>query len=61
MLVSPLVELPRILASDRLKGPRARWLAMVGVTRIRLYRGTAMLAASMGSGAAQAPARWNRS
>lgn len=61
VLVSPLVELPRILASDRLKGPRARWLAMVGVTRIRLYRGTAMLAASMGSGTAQAPARWNRS
>ena len=61
VLVSPLAELPRILASDRLQGPRARCLAMLGVTRIRLYRGIAMLAVSTGSGAAQAAARWNRS
>lgn len=61
VMVSPLTEVPRIIASDRLKGARARCLAMVGVTRIRLYRGVAMLAASMGSGSTQAAARWNRS
>ncbi len=62
VLVSPLAEVPRILVSDRLKGPRARLLAMTGVTRIRLYRASAMLAAGIGSGsAAQAAARWNRS
>lgn len=61
VMVSPLAEVPRILASDRLKGLRARCLAIVGVTRIRLYRGVAMLAVSMGSSSGQAAARWNRS
>ncbi len=60
VLVSPVAEVPRILLSDRLRGPRARCLAIVGVTRIRLYRAGAMLAA-LNSGSAGAAARWNRS
>jgi glycosyltransferase involved in cell wall biosynthesis len=61
VLVSPLAELPRIVASDRLSGPRARWLAMIGVVRIRLYRSVAMLAASMNADPSPSAARWNRS
>ena len=44
MAVSPLVELPRILLSDRISGPRARALAFLGLTRIRLYRSRDMAA-----------------
>lgn len=61
VLVSPAAEIPRIVMSDRLHGLRARLLAVVGVTRIRFYRGTTMLAIGLGSGGGQASARWNRS
>jgi glycosyltransferase involved in cell wall biosynthesis len=60
VLVSPIAEVPRILASDRLKGFRSRCLAMIGVVRIRLYRGTSMLAA-LGDVDSRTAARWNRS
>ncbi|SFV27714.1 Glycosyl transferase family 2 [Devosia crocina] len=61
VLASPLAEIPRITVSDRLRGVRARGLAMVGVVCIRLYRGTSMLAAAMGNENARTAARWNRS
>lgn len=61
VLASPLAEIPRITVSNRLKGVRARCLAMVGVVCIRLYRGTSMLAAVMGNENARTAARWNRS
>jgi glycosyltransferase involved in cell wall biosynthesis len=61
VLISPLVEVPRILASDRLRGPRARALAMIGVTRIRLYRSYAMLSAAIRDRETGAATRWNRS
>lgn len=60
VLVSPLAEVPRIAASDRLQGLRARCLAMVGVIRIRLYRGITMLTAALGDVDARTAARWNR-
>ena len=61
VLVSPLTEIPRIAASDRLSGLRARTLAMLGVTRIRFYRGIAMLNEAKNAGGSGAAARWNRS
>jgi GT2 family glycosyltransferase len=62
VLVSPLAELGRIAASDRLSGLRARLLAIYGVARIRFYRARRMLALGLGAGGAQtAAARWNRS
>lgn len=61
VLLSPLAEVPRIAASDRLKGLRARCLAMVGVVRIRLYRGTSMITAALGEANVHAASRWNRS
>ena len=36
MALSPLAELPRVLGCDRIQGPRARMLALAGVTRVRL-------------------------
>lgn len=59
--LSPVAEIPRIMASDRLKGLRARFLALVGVTRIRFYRGVTMLAVGFGGAGSHASARWNRS
>ena len=61
VLVSPIAEVPRIIASDRLKGLRSRGLAMVGVVRIRVYRGISMLAAALGDVDSRTAARWNRS
>jgi len=59
--ISPLAEIGRIAVSDRLKGLRARLLAIGGVTRIRLYRARRMLALALGGGAdLQAATRWNR-
>ncbi|MDB5540182.1 MAG: hypothetical protein JWQ89_1909 [Devosia sp.] len=59
--ISPVAEVPRIAASDRLSGLRARCLAFVGVIRIRLYRGWKMLAVGLGAGGSQAATHWNRS
>jgi glycosyltransferase involved in cell wall biosynthesis len=61
IILSPLAEVPRIVASNRLKSSRARLLALFGVTRIRLYRGVTMLTIGLGGGGAQAATRWNRS
>ena len=41
---SPIGELPRILASRRIRGPWQRWLALLALVRIRLYRAWRMLA-----------------
>lgn len=60
VLVSPIAEIPRIAASDRLKGLRSRGLALLGVTRIRLYRGKTMLKVGLGAKGSQAAAQWNR-
>jgi GT2 family glycosyltransferase len=60
MAASPLAGIPTILASDRLAGPRARWLAFRGLARLRLYRAGRMLAAMRGGGARTASRGWNR-
>lgn len=58
---SPAVDALRIAGSDRLHGMRARAAALVGLTRIRLYRAWRMLALAAGGDAAAPGARWNRS
>lgn len=57
--VSPLVEIPRVLQSNRLSGLRARWLALVCLTRIRFYRCGRMLGTVVGLGPSS-EAVWRR-
>ena len=60
MGLSPLAEIPRIVRSDRIVGPRARLLAFIGLVRIRLYR-TAQMGWLLAGGDPEALAgRWNR-
>ena len=60
MAVSPLAEIPRIIASDRIAGPRNRALAFVGLGRIRLYRAGRMAQLFLGADPALLAGRWNR-
>ena len=60
MVLSPLAEIPQILTSDRVSGPRARALAFVGLTRIRLYRARMMTWLLFGGDEAVLAGRWNR-
>ncbi|MFZ7094167.1 glycosyltransferase [Primorskyibacter sp. 2E233] len=43
LVVSPVLEVPRVLRSDRVHGARSRWLAFRCLTRIRLYRAGGMI------------------
>ena len=43
LAASPLVELPRLLRSPRIFGPRERFLALICLIRIRIYRAWIML------------------
>jgi GT2 family glycosyltransferase len=58
--LSPAAELVRIGFSDRLEGLRARWLALLGVVLVRLYRARIMLALAFGADASELGGRWNR-
>ena len=60
MALSPLAELPRILASDRISGPGARIKALAGLTRIRLYRACRMIWLTMGGDPDRLSDTWNR-
>lgn len=60
MALSPLAELPRILVSDRISGARARLLAVVGLTRIRLYRAFVMTKLLCGGDPEALSGAWNR-
>jgi GT2 family glycosyltransferase len=61
MAASPVGEIPLVLRSDRLAGPRQRLDALQGVARMRLYRARRMLAELADPGARERSARWNRS
>ena len=61
MAASPAAEIPRILGSDRLAGPRQRLAALRAVAAMRLYRARRMLAELADPAARQRSARWNRS
>jgi GT2 family glycosyltransferase len=57
---SPSVELPRILASDRIRGPKARLRAFRTLVAVRLYRARRMLSLLVRPPAASASRQWNR-
>lgn len=58
--LSPLPEIGRILTSDRVSGPRARWLAFRCLTRIRLYRCRRMLGLLIGGDGTALAKGWRR-
>lgn len=60
MGASPLAELPRILASDRISGARSRVLAFLGLARTRAYRTRIMLGLCLGGDPGAMSGGWNR-
>lgn len=60
MVASPLVELPRILLTDRISGPGTRARAFVGLTRIRLHRARRMASLLIHGDHAAHAGQWNR-
>jgi GT2 family glycosyltransferase len=60
MAAVPLVELPRLLRSDRVEGPGARARAFRGLAAIQLYRSWRMLATLAAPAARTADTVWNR-
>ena len=60
MCVSSLAEAPRILASNRIVGPRNRCLAFLTLARIRLYRTRKMAHLLAGGDPEKLSSRWNR-
>jgi GT2 family glycosyltransferase len=60
LAASPLGEIPLILRTDRLDGPRQRLDALQGVVRLRLYRARRMLAELLDTRGQERSARWNR-
>ena len=60
MGVSPLAEMPRILASDRVTGMRARMQAFGGLARIRFYRTGRMFQLMAGMDPDSLSGKWNR-
>jgi GT2 family glycosyltransferase len=58
--MSPAYEIFAILRSDRVTGARARWLAIRGMTRVRLYRSRRMLSLALGADPARLSGAWNR-
>jgi len=60
MSLSPLAEVPRILASDRLERAGDKWLAFKGLTRIRAYRTGRMAQLLFGMDAGKLSGSWNR-
>ena len=60
MAPSALVELPRILRSDRIHGLRSRALAFAGLVRIRAYRARKMTWLLIGGDPRRLSGAWNR-
>lgn len=60
ILLSPPAELFRTMATRRVTGLRARCLAWVGVTRVRIYRAHVMARLLLRKDAAHLTERWNR-
>jgi hypothetical protein len=58
--LSPLAELPRIAASDRIAGTRNRALAFAALGRVRLHRARRMAWLLAGGDPAALSGRWNR-
>jgi glycosyltransferase involved in cell wall biosynthesis len=60
LIASPLMELPTILSSDRVRGVRQRIDAATILTKVRLYRTRRMLSVLFSDRRAQAAQSWNR-
>ena len=60
MAPSALAELPRVLRSDRVEGPRNRAMAFAGLARIRAYRARRMAWLLAGGDPARLSGAWNR-
>ena len=60
MGLSPLAEIPRLLASDRLSGMRSRLLALGCLAQIRFYRTRIMARLLVGGDPAELSGAWNR-
>mgnify|MGYP003640245909 CR=1 FL=1 len=58
MPLSALAGIPRILRSDRIAGPRARWDAFAVLWRLRAYRGGLMLRLATGAGQGLSQGAW---
>lgn len=56
----PVLELPRVLVSDRLQGGRSRWRAFHTLARLNLYRTRRMIAAMVRPSVQTASTQWNR-
>jgi GT2 family glycosyltransferase len=60
LAASPVVEIPRILASDRLATARDRRLAIGAMTAVRLFRARRMMAVMLSPAARAGNVEWNR-
>lgn len=60
MALSPLGEIPTVLASDRVSGLRERMLAFTALTHTRFYRAKLMAWLLFGGDPARLAGRWNR-
>ncbi|WP_341213302.1 glycosyltransferase [uncultured Limimaricola sp.] len=60
MGVSPLAEIPRVLASDRIRGPRVRLEAIACLAQIRFYRMRVMTRLLLRGGSDRLVEQWNR-
>ena len=60
MTVSPVFEIPQILVSSRIRGVRSRFLALICLTKIRLYRARTMAWLLVGGDPSVLSGRWNR-
>lgn len=58
--ISPVAEIPRILRTDRLAGPGARWRALCGLTAVRTYRARRMVAIMFRPERGPERMQWNR-
>ena len=60
MGASPLADIPRILLSDRIIGPRDRVMAFLSLLRIRCYRAGIMAWFLVGKNPEKISGKWNR-
>lgn len=60
IVASPLYEIWKILTSPRINGLRTRWLAMMCLTRIRIYRASQMVRVLLRGGGRTLSGAWNR-
>jgi cellulose synthase/poly-beta-1,6-N-acetylglucosamine synthase-like glycosyltransferase len=57
---SPILQIVPIARSDRISGLRSRWLALLCMTRIRLYRTRRMFSLALKDNSAAVVGAWNR-